>query len=38
MYVAGQLIEAMRGTTWVTAGQDGAVEIGFSLPSYESVA
>lgn len=38
MYVAGRLIEAMRGTTWVTAGEAGAVEIGFSLPSYESVA
>ena len=38
MYVAGRLIEAMRGRTWVTDGEGGAVEIGFSLPSYESAA
>ena len=38
MYVAGRLIEAMRGRTWVTDGEAGAVEIGFSLPSYESAA
>jgi two-component system sensor histidine kinase KdpD len=35
MYVAGRLIEAMRGTTWVTKGPVGGVEIGFSLPAYE---
>jgi K+-sensing histidine kinase KdpD len=38
MYVAGRLIQAMRGRTWVTDAQDGAVEIGFSLPCYESAA
>lgn len=38
MYVAGRLIEAMRGRTWVTDTQAGAVEIGFSLPTYESAA
>jgi len=38
MYVAGRLIEAMRGRTWVTDGKAGAVEIGFSLPGYESAA
>ncbi len=38
MYVAGRLIEAMRGRTWVTDGEAGAVEIGFSLPCYESAA
>lgn len=38
MYVAGRLIDAMRGTTWVTDGEAGAVEIGFSLPAYESAA
>jgi len=38
MYVAGRLIEAMRGRTWVTEGEAGAVAIGFSLPSYESAA
>lgn len=38
MYVAGRLIEAMRGRTWVTDGEAGAVEIGFSLPRYESAA
>ena len=38
MYVAGRLIDAMRGTTWVTEPEPGTVEIGFSLPSYESAA
>ena len=38
MYVAGRLIEAMRGRTWVSDGEAGAVEIGFSLPCYESAA
>jgi K+-sensing histidine kinase KdpD len=38
MYVAGRLIQAMRGETWVTQRDAGAVEIGFSLPCYESVA
>ena len=38
MYVAGRLIEAMRGRTWVTDGEAGAVEIGFSLPCYDSAA
>ncbi len=38
MYVARRLIEAMRGKTWVTEGAGGAVEIGFSLPCYESAA
>ena len=38
MYVAGRLIEAMRGRTWVADGEAGAVEIGFSLPCYESAA
>ena len=38
MYVAGRLIDAMRGRTWVTDGEAGAVEIGFSLPSYEAAA
>jgi K+-sensing histidine kinase KdpD len=38
MYVAGRLIEAMRGETWVAEREGGAVEIGFSLPCYESVA
>lgn len=38
MYVAARLIEAMRGRTWVTNGEAGAVEIGFSLPPYESAA
>lgn len=38
MYVAGRLIDAMRGRTWVTDGEDGAVEIGFSLPAYDSAA
>lgn len=38
MYVAGRLIEAMRGRTWVTDGEGGAVEIGFSLPCYDSAA
>jgi K+-sensing histidine kinase KdpD len=38
MYVAGRLIQAMRGETWVTEREGGAVEIGFSLPCYESVA
>jgi K+-sensing histidine kinase KdpD len=38
MYVAGRLIDAMRGRTWVTDAEAGAVEIGFSLPTYESVA
>jgi K+-sensing histidine kinase KdpD len=38
MYVAGRLIEAMHGRTWVTDRDDGAVEIGFSLPCYESAA
>jgi K+-sensing histidine kinase KdpD len=36
MYVAGRLIEAMRGKTWVAERAGGAVEIGFSLPCYES--
>lgn len=38
MYVAGRLIEAMHGQTWVTERDDGAVEIGFSLPCYEASA
>jgi K+-sensing histidine kinase KdpD len=38
MYVAGRLIAAMRGRTWVTRADAGAVEIGFSLPCYESAA
>jgi K+-sensing histidine kinase KdpD len=38
MYVARRLIESMRGRTWVADGEAGAVEIGFSLPSYESAA
>lgn len=38
MYVAARLIEAMRGRTWVANGEAGAVEIGFSLPTYESAA
>jgi K+-sensing histidine kinase KdpD len=38
MYVARRLIEAMRGKTWVTEAPGGAVEIGFSLPCYESAA
>jgi len=38
MYVAGRLIGAMRGETWVTQRDGGDVEIGFSLPCYESVA
>lgn len=38
MYVAGRLISAMRGSTWVTESEAGAVEIGFALPSYESAA
>jgi hypothetical protein len=38
MYVAGRLIDAMRGRTWVADGEAGAVEIGFSLPCYESAA
>lgn len=38
MYVAGRLIAAMRGKTWVTEGPNGVVEIGFSLPCYESAA
>jgi K+-sensing histidine kinase KdpD len=38
MYVAGRLIDAMRGRTWVADGEGGAVEIGFSLPCYESAA
>ena len=38
LYVAGRLIEAMRGRTWVTDGEAGAVEIGFSLPCYEAAA
>jgi K+-sensing histidine kinase KdpD len=38
MYVAGRLIAAMRGRTWVTEGATGEVEIGFSLPSYEFAA
>lgn len=38
MYVAGRLIEAMHGRTWVKDGEAGAVEIGFSLPCYESAA
>jgi len=38
MYVAGRLIEAMRGRTWVADGEGGGVEIGFSLPCYESAA
>jgi K+-sensing histidine kinase KdpD len=38
MYVAGRLIEAMRGETWVTQREGGAVEIGFSLPCYEAAA
>lgn len=38
MYVAGRLIEAMRGRTWVSDSEAGAVEIGFSLPCYDSAA
>ncbi len=38
MYVAGRLIDAMRGKTWVTEREPGTVEIGFSLPCYESAA
>jgi two-component system sensor histidine kinase KdpD len=38
MYVAGRLIDAMRGRTWVTEREPGIVEIGFSLPCYESAA
>ena len=38
MYVAGRLIDAMRGETWVTEREPGTVEIGFSLPCYESAA
>ena len=38
MYVAGRLIEAMHGMTWVTEREPGKVEIGFSLPFYESAA
>jgi len=38
MYVAGRLIDAMRGRTWVTDREDGSVEIGFSLPCYDSAA
>ena len=38
MYVAGRLIQAMRGETWVAHRDAGAVEIGFSLAGYESVA
>lgn len=38
MYVAGRLIEAMRGRTWVREREPGTVEIGFSLPCYESAA
>lgn len=38
MYVASRLIDAMRGKTWVTEAEGGAVEIGFSLPCYESAA
>jgi K+-sensing histidine kinase KdpD len=38
MYVAGRLIAAMRGKTWVRDAAAGAVEIGFSLPCYESAA
>jgi two-component system sensor histidine kinase KdpD len=38
MYVAGRLIEAMRGRTWVTGSPAGAVEIGFSLPTYDATA
>jgi two-component system sensor histidine kinase KdpD len=38
MYVAGRLIAAMRGETWVQVAAAGAVEIGFSLPCYESAA
>lgn len=38
MYVARRLIEAMRGKTWVREADGGAVEIGFSLPCYDSLA
>ena len=38
MYVARRLVEAMRGRTWVTECEPGTVEIGFSLPCYESAA
>ena len=38
MYVAGRLIAAMRRRTWVQDAAAGAVEIGFSLPCYESAA
>ncbi len=36
MYVAGQLIRAMRGDTWARRDGRGRVEIGFSLPRYEA--
>ncbi|MEA2613184.1 MAG: two-component system, OmpR family, sensor histidine kinase KdpD [Chloroflexota bacterium] len=36
MYVAARLIQAMRGETWVVQRDAGTVEIGFSLPGYES--
>lgn len=38
MYVAGRLIAAMHGRTWVTDDETGTVEIGFSLPAYELLA
>jgi K+-sensing histidine kinase KdpD len=38
MYVAGRLIDAMRGETWVAERDARTVEIGFSLPRYESAA
>ncbi len=38
MYVAGRLIDAMRGRTWVKQRDAGEVEIGFSLPCYDSAA
>lgn len=38
MYVAGRLIDAMRGETWVTEREPGTIEIGFSLPCYEAAA
>jgi K+-sensing histidine kinase KdpD len=38
MYVAARLIEAMDGSTWARSLDDGAMEIGFSLPRYAAVA
>jgi len=35
LYITDQLIRAMQGETWAQRADDGAVEIGFSLPRYE---